>query len=194
MGDDTCAEPGEPLAETVDVSQSVVWTHARSIELHEHGEAQPDEDNAAQNACLLFAKIASAARLPCVGITDYDTSDPLGTGLSSDVVAMDIDPRVAWYRGSLIQGGPSIAVKRIHAGRINDGASASRLRHLLQSIIQEVQVLTHPAIRRHENIVSCFAAGYQHFSYDNTYLLPLLILEYTNWTTLVSVENQHRSA
>ncbi|RDW62495.1 hypothetical protein BP5796_10797 [Coleophoma crateriformis] len=189
MGDSIFDESSEPSAGAIDISQSVVWTHARSISLRGTGqpEVEPDAEsaaNVAQNACLLFAKIASDAMLPCVGITDYDTSDPLGTGLSFDVAGMGLSPQVPWYRASLFQSNPTIAVKRIRAGRIHDEATASQLRPLLQSIILELQILTHPSIRQHENIVSCFAAGYQHFSYDNTYLLPLIVLEYTNWTTL----------
>lgn len=173
----------------VDVSQSIVWTNARSIVTNSsYGptETQPEHEAnfTSQNVCLLFAKIAAKAGLPCVSIADYDTSEPLGRGLSFDVVGMDI-PLGPWYRNSLRQGHPQAAVKRIRVGRIDDEASASRLRSLFHSILLELQILTNPEIRSHENIVSCLAAGYQHFSYDNAYLLPFIVVEYTNQTTLV---------
>jgi hypothetical protein len=182
---------GGPSSRIIDVSQSIVWTNAQSlvtgtnepVEIQEQPDSKP---RATQNACLLFAKIAATAQLRCVNITDYDSSQPLGQGLSFEVVGMD-PPIGPWYRNSHVQINSRVAVKRIRVGRIDDEASASKLRPLLHSIILELQILTNPGIRSHENIISCVAAGYQHFSYDTTYLLPLIFVEYTNWTTLVRI-------
>lgn len=180
----------------VDISQSLVWTHTRSVVTRKQSASKrnakisPDE---LQNACLLFAKIAAEASLRCITITDYDTFEPLGRGMSFDVVGMN-PPMGAWFRNSSVQTGARLAIKRIRVGNIDNEGTASRLRPFLKSMIQELQILTHPPIKDHLNIVSCRAVGYQNFSYETSYLAPFIAVEYTNWTTLVcSLKHQDQS-
>jgi hypothetical protein len=138
--------------------------------------------------CLLFAKIAAEASLRCITITDYDTSEPLGRGMSFDVIGMN-PPLGAWFRNNCVQVRPRVAIKRIRTGTIHNERTALQLRPFLESMIQELHILTHPPIRDHLNIVSCRAVGYQNLSHDTSYLAPFIAVEYTNWTTLVCSMN-----
>jgi hypothetical protein len=182
--------PDNTPPSTIDISQSIVWTHTRSIAtqrqyiLEETTENTDDNSEELQNVCLLFAKIAAEASLRCITITDYDTSEPLGRGMSFDVVGMN-PPLGPWFRKDSVQVGPRFAIKRIRTGAIHNQTTALQLRPFLKAMIHELHILTHPPIRDHLNIISCRAVGYQNLAHDTSYLSPFIAVDYTNWTTLV---------
>lgn len=117
--------------------------------------------------------------------------DTLGQGATFNVKAVKrMGGRQLPWEASSAEFREDLVYKRL---RRFPPVSAAQRAQQLQSIILEIQVLSYPPLREHENIVNLVGLGFEPCFYGSPDPWPVLLLERAQYGTLADLQQRNQS-